>query len=196
MSTADQVPESSMEEILASIRKIISEGEAKGEQAQPGAPAADLATPDFATADNASRRFETTPAASSVVEQHETEPSSSPASPPSSSAVAPATNRHPLSRPADAVTVRTPAAEGSDAPESLTQGPSGRSALPGHAVAAGKADDRPDDDGPTKARSVEQIAEDLLRTMLSDWLDKNLPALVERLIREEIARVIRNRTDV
>ncbi len=40
-------------------------------------------------------------------------------------------------------------------------------------------------------RSLDQIAEDLLRPMLQEWLDDNLPPLVERLVREEIERVAR-----
>jgi cell pole-organizing protein PopZ len=40
-------------------------------------------------------------------------------------------------------------------------------------------------------RSFDEIAEDMLRPMLQDWLDNNLPTLVERLVREEIERVAR-----
>lgn len=40
-------------------------------------------------------------------------------------------------------------------------------------------------------RSFDDIAAELLRPMLQDWLDNNLPTLVERLVREEIERVVR-----
>ena len=40
-------------------------------------------------------------------------------------------------------------------------------------------------------RSLGEIAEDMLRPMLREWLDDNLPTLVERLVREEIERVAR-----
>lgn len=40
-------------------------------------------------------------------------------------------------------------------------------------------------------RSVEDITRELLRNMLKQWLDTNLPELVERLVREEIERVAR-----
>jgi cell pole-organizing protein PopZ len=40
-------------------------------------------------------------------------------------------------------------------------------------------------------RSVEDIAQEMLRPMLQEWLDDNLPTLVERLVREEIERVAR-----
>lgn len=40
-------------------------------------------------------------------------------------------------------------------------------------------------------RSLDEMAEDMLRPMLQEWLDDNLPTLVERLVREEIERVAR-----
>jgi cell pole-organizing protein PopZ len=43
------------------------------------------------------------------------------------------------------------------------------------------------------ARTLDDLVEDLLRPMLRNWLDINLPPLVERLVREEIERVARGR---
>ncbi|MCJ8520499.1 cell pole-organizing protein PopZ [Pseudorhizobium tarimense] len=40
-------------------------------------------------------------------------------------------------------------------------------------------------------RSLEDLAQEMLRPMLQEWLDDNLPTLVERLVREEIERVAR-----
>ncbi|WCK03494.1 cell division protein PopZ [Agrobacterium tumefaciens] len=40
-------------------------------------------------------------------------------------------------------------------------------------------------------RSIEDMAAEMLRPMLQDWLEDNLPTLVERLVREEIERVAR-----
>lgn len=40
-------------------------------------------------------------------------------------------------------------------------------------------------------QSIEDIARDLLRPLLKEWLEDNLPAMVERLVREEIERVAR-----
>lgn len=42
-------------------------------------------------------------------------------------------------------------------------------------------------------RTVDGMVEDILRPMLRDWLDTNLPPLVERLVRAEIERVARGR---
>ena len=40
-------------------------------------------------------------------------------------------------------------------------------------------------------RNLDLLAEDMLRPMLQDWLDNNLPSLVERLVRSEIERIAR-----
>lgn len=42
-------------------------------------------------------------------------------------------------------------------------------------------------------RSIEDLVGDMLRPMLKNWLDDNLPSLVERLVRAEIERVSRGR---
>lgn len=44
----------------------------------------------------------------------------------------------------------------------------------------------------TGERSIEDLAREMLRGMLKQWLDDNLPSLVERLVREEIERVARH----
>ena len=43
----------------------------------------------------------------------------------------------------------------------------------------------------THSRTLEDLVQEMLRPMLKDWLDANLPPLVERLVREEIERVSR-----
>ncbi len=42
-------------------------------------------------------------------------------------------------------------------------------------------------------RGIEDMTREMLRTYLRNWLDDNLPELVERLVREEIERVARGR---
>jgi uncharacterized protein len=42
-----------------------------------------------------------------------------------------------------------------------------------------------------KQMPMADVAEAMLRPMMQDWLDNNLPNLVERLVREEIARIAR-----
>ncbi|MGX7707663.1 PopZ family protein [Methylobacterium sp. Gmos1] len=43
------------------------------------------------------------------------------------------------------------------------------------------------------ARTIEDLVQDMLRPMLKAWLDDNLPVMVERLVRAEIERVARGR---
>jgi cell pole-organizing protein PopZ len=43
----------------------------------------------------------------------------------------------------------------------------------------------------SRRKSFDEIAEEMMRPMLQDWLDNNLPTLVEKLVREEIERVAR-----
>lgn len=43
------------------------------------------------------------------------------------------------------------------------------------------------------ARTLDDLVAEMLRPMLKEWLDDNLPPLVERLVKEEIERVSRGR---
>jgi len=50
------------------------------------------------------------------------------------------------------------------------------------------------DPGPsigTGGKTVEDLVKDMLRPMLKDWLDKNLPPIVERYVEREITRLTR-----
>lgn len=42
--------------------------------------------------------------------------------------------------------------------------------------------------------SLEGLVREMLRPMLAEWLDKNLPGMVERLVKAEIARIARKRS--
>ena len=44
------------------------------------------------------------------------------------------------------------------------------------------------------AKTLEDLVKEMLRPMLQHWLDNNLPVLVERLVRQEIERVARGRS--
>ena len=39
-------------------------------------------------------------------------------------------------------------------------------------------------------RTLEDVVRELLRPMLKEWLDDHLPPLVERLVKDEIARLV------
>ncbi|WP_245701886.1 DUF2497 domain-containing protein [Thalassobaculum litoreum] len=40
------------------------------------------------------------------------------------------------------------------------------------------------------AVTLERLTRELMRPMLKDWLDQHLPSMVERLVREEIERLV------
>lgn len=46
---------------------------------------------------------------------------------------------------------------------------------------------------PRNGRTLEELVSELIRPMLKTWLDDNLPPMVERLVRDEIERVTRGR---
>jgi hypothetical protein len=41
-------------------------------------------------------------------------------------------------------------------------------------------------------RTLEDMVLDLMRPMLKDWLDEHLPTLVQRLVQDEIGRLVRD----
>lgn len=45
------------------------------------------------------------------------------------------------------------------------------------------------------ARTVEDVIKELLRPLLREWLDEHLPGLVERLVRQEIDKMVRRARD-
>lgn len=64
------------------------------------------------------------------------------------------------------------------------------SASPGRKVAAA-FDELSEAFAAQRRRSFDEIAEEMLKPMLREWLDDNLPTMVERLVREEIERLAR-----
>jgi cell pole-organizing protein PopZ len=46
---------------------------------------------------------------------------------------------------------------------------------------------------PKEPRTLEDLMREMLRPMLKAWLDDNLPSIVERLVQAEIERVVRGR---
>jgi uncharacterized protein len=215
--------EPSMEEILASIRQIISEdGEQTAEDRAPGearaeAPATEDDTPAEPVEAEAPAEEQTAgwPADESLSNSAERPPESE-------AAVTVATQEQPsLRRRLD----EPEAAQSHDVTPSLpSEAQSAPLSPPGpqpepqpaprtdvQAAAPRRLRDRPllsseADDAVSgafsalahtmlaqNARTLEDLVAEMLRPMLKEWLDDNLPALVERLVREEIERVSRGR---
>jgi len=156
MTLQDPQAEPSMEEILASIRRIISEEE------QPASePVLDLTQHEPAAEQMAAEDDIVFEAVEQVV-----------AAAPAPMPVAPA---------------RAPAAEAPAAPEPTILAPPTTHAAAGSlAKLAGSlriAD--------TNGQTVEGVVRELLKPMLKDWLDKNLPAIVESRVEAELERIAR-----
>ena len=199
MANPSAAHEPSMEEILASIRQIISEdGEGpepsrdlntQGDVEAADGPA-EIAAKDvesefassFTEEAEAASEQDDEPEADYEPEpalEHDPEPESSlaqggPMTPQYSSAAAEA---EPFASPAPA------AARGDDnllSPQSDTAVHGAFSAL-AHTILA------------QNARTLEDLVAEMLQPMLKSWLDENLPTLVEQMVHDEIQRVSRGR---
>ncbi|MBI3439329.1 MAG: DUF2497 domain-containing protein [Proteobacteria bacterium] len=157
MTLQDPQAEPSMEEILASIRRIISEEE------QPVAePVLDLT------------QHEPSPAVSTADDDIVFEAVEPEAAPPPMPVAAPA--------PAP---VHAPVAEAVPEPTIIAP-PTAHAAAGSLARLAGSlriAD--------TNGQTVEGVVRELLKPMLKEWLDKNLPAIVESRVEAELERIAR-----
>ena len=197
-------PEPTMEEILASIRRIISEDDAPAPAAadtaaSPGdPPEPPFPPPAHAPASHADDVLELTervepepPPAPRAPAFHEPEPAA--AAPPR----APATPASlgdldfdappaaPPPKPAPAATATGPAI-GAEEPL-VGSGAAGRAADHFGALASSLA-------MPAQGRTLEDVVRELLRPMLKDWLDQHLPAIVEARVQDEVERISRRRT--
>ncbi len=168
-------PEPSMEEILASIRRIISEDE---DDNGPGAkPAA--AKPELTLR----------PSAQAPVQPQTSAPAPQPQQPAA------------VQRPAEALEDRQRKTEDLESIKknvtAAMQEDTGEDILDRSAAAAATEAFRTlsqsvrISDGP--GRTLEDIVVEMLRPMVKDWLDANLPAIVEEKVEEEVQRVARRR---
>ncbi|MER8560298.1 PopZ family protein [Mesorhizobium sp. M0578] len=156
-------------------REIAAVGDAmaKPERAEP------LRTPD---AEPKAEVFENEATAGPVPEPSEIGPEPSESGPepsktgPESSKIGPESSKIGLARPA--------ASEAPPARPAILSEHTGRQV----AAAFGELSDA---FASRSKKTFDEMAEEMLRPMLQDWLDNNLPTLVERLVREEIERVAR-----
>jgi hypothetical protein len=185
--------EPTMEEILASIRRIISEDDAPAAEAAPAAAESPAATepapmpdPEPEPAEEAilelTDRYEPPVVESigdldiSAAEEPEPEPFPTAFQPEPHPAFAePAPSE--TSAPVEALVGASAAASAASAFAGL----SASLARPEPASLVGGS-------GPT----IDALARELLRPMLKEWLDENLPGIVEAAVRKEVERIARN----
>jgi uncharacterized protein len=171
----------SMEDILASIRRILSEDEAQPGEAKPAAageetthetppPHAEPAGDGVLVLDPSMMVAEAAPAAA-IVQTSEPEPL-----PPVLAPALPLTPSSPITP--------DPASQGLVAPEVAAAAVASVGALVRTLTVERSM--QVHTGGPT----IEDIVREELRPLLKEWLDTNLPTLVERLVRTEIERVV------
>ncbi len=186
--------EPSMEEILASIRRIISDDEAKPAEAgaapAPAAPEPEPAVIDDDVLDlGTEAAFVAAPPAESetaaAADQPEVEADldfreTEAFGPPAPAAEA---------APAEAA----PIAAAAPRPEPTPQAVDMASLLSDQASSAVTSafGQLANTVLSNNARTLEDLVKDMLKPMLKTWLDDNLPSMVERLVRAEIERVAR-----
>ncbi len=200
--TDQTAQEPTMEEILASIRRIISEDDAPAETAPVAAAPAPEAAPEpepeplvsSALMDETPSMEEPHASEEDVLEL--TDAYEAPAAESLGDLDISTTEPFP-SAPAESVFAEEPvqayAPEPAPAYDSLvgdSAAASAASAFAGFASTIRKPDpiDTLGGSGPT----VDELARALLRPMLKDWLDANLPAIVEAQVRKEVERIARN----
>jgi cell pole-organizing protein PopZ len=210
MSQTAKANEPSMEEILASIRRIIADDEPAKAPAAAKAPEPTPAPP----ADETPKSQDDIDA---LLANFDDEPEPAPPPPPPPPVVKavppppppPAPAREPeifeLSR-ADAVPdhvgIIKPIAQRADIefmerapppPPAAPAQPSGQSLVSAetHAAVGAAFGSLANTMLSGNGRTVDDLVKDMLRPMLKNWLDDNLPQLVERLVRAEIERVSR-----
>ena len=167
--------EPSMEEILASIRKIISEDVALPLTPRAAArePVAELRPLPPSRPAGEFSLSSPPPAAPSAPRIPRIDPSySAPARPPEPLRPAPLARPVPPMGPHEIEEGLISAETGSAVAAAFQSLSSARTGLPG-------------------PEAMEAMAREMLRPMLKEWLDDNLPTIVERLVRAEIERVAR-----
>ncbi len=191
----DKTQEPSMEEILASIRRIIADdqapkpAEAEAPPAPPPLPEDDDDVLDLAEVAEPVRKPEPKPdpMGFDIPEIDFRMPDFDPEPEPVFEASAPDPfDFEPEAAPAPKVSERIRAAVEEEATERLVSSRTVESVGQNFQLLAQTVLSQ-------NARTLEDLVQEMLRPMLKSWLDDNLPLMVERLVRVEIERVARGR---
>jgi cell pole-organizing protein PopZ len=191
--------EPSMEEILASIRRIIADDDARPTQKPAPAPLPEPVAAPAAQQDDIDSLFDADPPAEPEGVLELTEAMAAPSEPIGNTDL-------------DFIDAELPAEASEDEPPEPDMPSPAYAAAPEPPRYAAPPPPRREDrllstatDGAISAafgslthtilsqnaRTLDDLVQDMLRPMLKAWLDDNLPTLVERLVRSEIERVSR-----
>ncbi|MGD9740149.1 MAG: DUF2497 domain-containing protein [Bauldia sp.] len=219
MSQPEPVADLSLEEILASIRKTIGEdagvrpslplsvvekgdGASGPNESQGGA--AKAPTPIAAPAEPVRPMFSGPPASAAPAPQGSAQIHPLRGAMPAAPTLMQPAGPRAAAEPSSAATAAMRLAEdqrGGRVADEPPDDPRATPSVPGETLLSAEADDAIGSafDQLTDAmtaqppRSLEDLVQEMMRPMLKDWLDDNLPKLVERVVREEIQRVTRGR---
>ncbi len=173
-----------MEDILASIRRILNEGDGDTVTAPPPAEVAQPAPAPVAEA--VAPAPEQAPAETVIIPQPHAEVEQQKASVATPESVKP--DDVFILEPDMMVTENVSTAEADPNPIASTETVSAASQSVGALKKA--LSERQAQIYKATAISLEEIVRDEVRPMLKDWLDAHLPSIVERLVRVEIERVV------
>lgn len=188
--------EPSMEEILASIRRIIEDGDVDGKESEKAISTdetADVSDVDDGMRNNAQWQRDTEDVELAQANTDETVPDiSSAAEAELKPAVREEQGARAILREDGKVTpLKPPEAASSLSPHRQDEPMPGiLSEQTGRKVAAAFAELNEAFEV-NRRKSFDEAAEEMLRPMLREWLDDNLPGMVEKLVREEIERLAR-----
>lgn len=192
-----------MEEILASIRRIISEDEAPAETPAAAAPTPEpeavVAEPEpVAEAPTAFTPPAEEPEPFAAAEDEEVlELTDRYEAPTESIGDLDVVDTAPEPFPADVAVEPAPAPEPAyDTLVGESAAASAASAFAGLAASFKKPDAAPASSGPdltfASGSTVEAMVAEMLRPMLKDWLDANLPGIVQQAVQKEVERIARS----
>jgi len=161
-------PEPTMEEILASIRRIISEDDA---------PQVEAAGDDE---DEQEEAADESPAAAPEPEPEPVAAAPAPTPPPAPEPAARELRAYVKPTPPPPVTPPAP-----DAPLVSARAATVAASAFGQLSAAVSQ--------PRQSQTLDELAREMLQPMLRKWLDDNLPRVVQAAVREEVERISRGR---
>jgi cell pole-organizing protein PopZ len=167
MSQERSTGEPSMEEILSSIRRIIADEQKGGPDPVPPVIPRLQPDPGPTPADPDDDVLELTDIAEDEEAGSPTAAAAMPPSPPKETAIV------------------TDKDEGLLSPSTASASTSAFAKL----ARSMAPEDRPT--GPLARQSVEELLLELLRPALKEWLDKNLPSVVERVVEQEVKKLAR-----
>lgn len=191
-------PEPSMEEILASIRRIISEdeeesGEAAKTPSHPVATKPEAGAEEVETPESALSPVETVSPETTQEEEAPAEPEDAPLDLANEETLSEAAAAAPLdmtpeNEGLEMLKKNVEAAVADDAEAAILNQTAAAAASQAFASLSQTVRVADND-----SRTLEDIVVAMLQPMIKDWLDANLPAIVEEKVEEEVKRVSRRR---